>query len=614
MNVACPVENCMLISSVQRYETGFVGTQILPMLLSTKSACPQANISFLRPYFHHGHRKTNAGTILRQSSLYRRCGTPYNLPADSIFLRQLSARLHIYSALPLEVRESEFLDEEGSDYVHPYARSRVYDLRRYKLANDWGPFMDDGPPGNQRIDWEKVQSIWLVLGYGLRMLSERTDGSISGPDGWGMGINGEEGMWEGLGANSFEAQRLLEKTKGKAGVEEEESIAATAGSSTGSSGDEEDRDARGILNGEIPPLEWYEERFTKHRQEAVFQRQQAEYALQDPYGVTGTWMRIVNFLDYQDLFAFNFTGQQDLPESIERGPVTTAEAFRLIMLTLWITKIEWPDEEEAQPEDWETLAGSSASQGFTPAPTTAQEDATTVPLTTPASNAEARAGHTDEDGLYHKPPSAPSSPTNPIGIHARTATVEVQPSSTPKPKTKAKYPTVHFEGRSRSLHIRWDPNANSHIRGKSCIRPPIRSTHAEVVQGSNPFYNITGTVRAYPSPPVPPSEFRPDDNLDHVYPAPSPLPSRPFGLPPEDDPVIRWTTFSVFHGEPRWKSEGVQIGGFKSARGILGNWFDKDFDAHGPAGPTGFWKISENCERFPGVKDPFSDGGFGGGD
>jgi len=171
---------------------------------------------------------------------------------------------------------------------------------------------------------------------------------------------------------------------------------------------------------------------------------------------------------------------------------------------------------------------------------------------------------------------------------------------------------VHFKGRSRSLHIRWDPNANSHIRGKFHVHSPFSTPAALIAQGSNPFYNITGTVRASPSKPPPPSEFRPDDNLDHVFPSShTSTQSSPFGLPLEDDLVIRWTTFSVFHGEPRWKSEGVQIGGLKSARGILGNWFDKDFDVHGPAGPTGFWKISESCERFPGLRDPFSEGGVG---
>lgn len=31
----------------------------------------------------------------------------------------------------------------------------------------------------------------------------------------------------------------------------------------------------------------------------------------------------------------------------------------------------------------------------------------------------------------------------------------------------------------------------------------------------------------------------------------------------------------------------------RSQRGVIGTWFDKDFDPHGPAGPTAFWKISD---------------------
>ena len=57
---------------------------------------------------------------------------------------------------------------------------------------------------------------------------------------------------------------------------------------------------------------------------------------------------------------------------------------------------------------------------------------------------------------------------------------------------------------------------------------------------------------------------------------------------------VRWTTISIFHGEERWRSEGVQVGGVRSARGVVGNWFDKDFDPHGPAGPTAFWKASDS--------------------
>lgn len=38
---------------------------------------------------------------------------------------------------------------------------------------------------------------------------------------------------------------------------------------------------------------------------------------------------------------------------------------------------------------------------------------------------------------------------------------------------------------------------------------------------------------------------------------------------------VRWTTSSLYDGEERWRSEGIQIGGIKSARGVIGNWFDK---------------------------------------
>jgi hypothetical protein len=50
-----------------------------------------------------------------------------------------------------------------------------------------------------------------------------------------------------------------------------------------------------------------------------------------------------------------------------------------------------------------------------------------------------------------------------------------------------------------------------------------------------------------------------------------------------------WLTFES--SEERWCSEGIQPGGPCSSRGVVGTWFDKEHDPHGPAGPTAFWKI-----------------------
>ncbi|KAL8947210.1 MAG: hypothetical protein Q9222_006488 [Ikaeria aurantiellina] len=163
--------------------------------------------------------------------------------------------------------------------------------------------------------------------------------------------------------------------------------------------------------------------------------------LQDPYNLTGVWMRIVCFLDYRELFTFNFSEDQPLPGQ-PRPPIDTEEAIRFITVKIHVTKIEPPGEDDGQ-----------------------------------------------------------------------------------------ELPIVHFKGTSVSALPPVDPNANSKIRG---------------------------TVR----------------------------------LTPEGE--ARWTTFSVFHGEERWRSEGIQLGGVQAARGILGYWFDKDFDEYGPAGPTAFWKVSDD--------------------
>ncbi|RDA96106.1 hypothetical protein CP533_1802 [Ophiocordyceps camponoti-saundersi (nom. inval.)] len=101
----------------------------------------------------------------------------------------------------------------------------------------------------------------------------------------------------------------------------------------------------------------------------------------------------------------------------------------------------------------------------------------------------------------------------------------------PGPEDGQSLPVVRFRGMSRSLDDSWDDNANSDIRGT------VRLTR----QGE-----------------------------------------------------VRWTTVSVVHGEERWRSEGVQLGGVRSARGVVGNWFDSNYDDQGPAGPTAFWKVTDS--------------------
>jgi hypothetical protein len=102
---------------------------------------------------------------------------------------------------------------------------------------------------------------------------------------------------------------------------------------------------------------------------------------------------------------------------------------------------------------------------------------------------------------------------------------------TPGQEDNQALPVVHFTGDSHILNAFWDPNTNSKLRG---------------------------TVR----------------------------------LTREGE--VHWTSVSIFHnGETRWLSEGIQVGGPRSKRGVIGTWFDSDYDAAGPVGPTAYWKTTD---------------------
>ena len=87
----------------------------------------------------------------------------------------------------------------------------------------------------------------------------------------------------------------------------------------------------------------------------------------DPYNITGTWMRVVCFLDYTELYDFNFDSES-ISDEEPRPPISTEEAIRLITMKLRVTKIEAPDEEDGQglPVVHFTGVASSVRPSFDP--------------------------------------------------------------------------------------------------------------------------------------------------------------------------------------------------------------------------------------------------------
>ena len=213
--------------------------------------------------------------------------------------RQLSAKLHCLYGIPVgTVRKiyqgspPRYSLRHDTTEIHPYARSRVYDLRQHtEDGTFWGPFLDDGL---QTVDWEKLEAIMIVLDYNLRRSTEvhrQYEGMLEL----------QEKPWVGATPHSFVS----------------------------------------------PP-------------QSVPMEPALSLEAQDPYNVTGTWLRVVCFLDYTELYGFNFG--EDQPERDQpRRPIDTEEATRLITMKIQVTKVEAPGEDDGQQLPVVHFQGRSSS-------------------------------------------------------------------------------------------------------------------------------------------------------------------------------------------------------------------------------------------------------------
>ncbi|KAI4702673.1 hypothetical protein J4E89_010395 [Alternaria sp. Ai002NY15] len=76
---------------------------------------------------------------------------------------------------------------------------------------------------------------------------------------------------------------------------------------------------------------------------ALVQQPDVSLNMKDPYGVEGIWSRIVCFLDYNDLYHYNFsTEAMKVPSDEPRDALNTDEAIRHIIMDLRITDVTAP--------------------------------------------------------------------------------------------------------------------------------------------------------------------------------------------------------------------------------------------------------------------------------
>ena len=121
------------------------------------------NVRMLSGRFSH----TNTSALLSHSNLFARARGETRLRSQ-IARGQLSAKLHCLYGVPSCADRLHSTSTE-TFHTYPYAISKVYDLRNYTTGTHWGPFLDDG---TQRVDWEFLEAIMIVLGYNIKTSDE----------------------------------------------------------------------------------------------------------------------------------------------------------------------------------------------------------------------------------------------------------------------------------------------------------------------------------------------------------------------------------------------------------------------------------------------------------
>lgn len=84
-------------------------------------------------------------------------------------------------------------------------------------------------------------------------------------------------------------------------------------------------------------------------------------------------------------------------------------------------------------------------------------------------------------------------------------------------------------------------------------------------------------------------------------------------LTTDDPPEVRWTWVVRYSGFDRWRLEGIQVGGCKSRRGIVGMWSDVERADLSPVGPFTYWMAEDGGEEGA-AQGSGADGRIRGGD
>lgn len=226
-------------------------------------------------------------------------------PAHDPELHQRSAQLHcLYGTPILNVGRLR------STRTYPFACSTVYDMRGHTERTRWGPFRDDG---SDRVDWEKVEAVMVVLGYNIQ--SKRFVSKLFS-DVWNTPFSGS---WPQSYMSTAPSPSIPREISSP-----------------------ELNDPYGVSGT------WYRVCCTL----SIFYFFCCFFFLSSSLcsktKFTDNIPKVVCFLDYNDFFSYNFPMGDAFPPGLPRPGISVGEATRLIVLKLRVTSIEPPGPDDGQ--------------------------------------------------------------------------------------------------------------------------------------------------------------------------------------------------------------------------------------------------------------------------
>lgn len=175
------------------------------------------------------------------------------------------------------------------------------------------------------MDWEKVEAIMIVLQFNLGYVSTREGGVFPLP------------MWEKpfLGCTPYSTVEQVKHCPSlhcdRPARQSPDSAFLNIGSITFTNG---------ITESSLGPPP------------SLLKQPSLPTDLKDPYAITGTWMRVVCFLDYSELYNLNFDLDEEfhytLDEKPDYDPSWTEEAVRMIVMRLKVTKLRAPNPDNGE--------------------------------------------------------------------------------------------------------------------------------------------------------------------------------------------------------------------------------------------------------------------------